>query len=141
MADKLSSQKRSWNMSRIKGKNTKPELLIRRCLFARGIRYRINYKLEGKPDLVFPKNKIAVFIHGCFWHQHGCKNTYRPKTRKTFWNNKLDKNIERDILVNKKLIQEGWKIIYVWECEIKKDLEASISKITDLLNEESNNPC
>lgn len=113
-------------MSRIKGKDTKPEMVVRRYLFSRGYRFRVNYKLYGKPDIVFPGKKIAIFVHGCFWHQHGCKDTYRPKTNKKFWDEKLDKNIERDKEVRGKLESEGWRVIYIWECEvsnfIKNDL-------------------
>lgn len=121
MADKLTKKRRSWNMSRIKGTNTKPEILVRKTLFAHGYRYKLNYKLEGKPDIVFPKDKVAVFVHGCFWHQHGCKDTYRPKTNKKFWNKKLDKNILRDRLVREKLETDGWTVIYIWECELKNN--------------------
>lgn len=129
MADKLTSKRRSWNMSRIKGKNTKPELKLRSELFKSGARYRLNYKLFGKPDIVFPKNKVAVFVHGCFWHQHGCKDTYRPKSNTDFWNTKLDKNIERDKVVKSTLESEGWKIIYAWECEVNNNLTNLTEKI------------
>lgn len=129
MADKLSLQRRSWNMSRIKRKDTRPELLVRKELYQRGYRYRINYELEGKPDVVFPRKKIALFIHGCFWHQHRCKDTYRPKTRKKFWNEKLDKNINRDIEVKTILESQGWTVLYVWECEVNEDIENVLNKL------------
>jgi DNA mismatch endonuclease (patch repair protein) len=118
-------------MSRIKSRDTSPEILLRRILFRKGLRYRINYKLEGKPDLVFPSKKIAIFVHGCFWHQHGCNDTYRPKTNKKFWNKKLDENIKRDKEVKKILIRDNWRVFYVWECEINKNLEKYSQKMAD----------
>lgn len=119
MADKLTVDKRSWNMSRIKSKNTIPEISVRKELFKRGLRYRIKSTLPGKPDIVLSSRKTVIFIHGCFWHQHGCKDTYRPKTKKRFWNTKLDRNIERDKEVKSKLLSQGWTVIIIWECEIK----------------------
>lgn len=129
MADKLTPKRRSWNMSRIKGRNTRPELKLRKNLFQKGSRYRLNYKLFGKPDIVFKKAKIAVFVQGCFWHQHGCKDTYRPKSNIDFWNQKLDRNIERDKIVKKTLEAEGWKVIYIWECEINKNIENTVENL------------
>lgn len=109
-------------MSRIKDRDTKPELIVRKELYSRGYRYRLKYKLEGKPDIVFPKKKVAVFVHGCFWHQHGCKDTYRPKSRQEFWNQKLDRNIQRDKEVIEKLEKDGWKVVVIWECEVKNGI-------------------
>ena len=120
-------------MSRIKSKDTKPELKVRRYLFSRGFRYRINFDLFGNPDVVFPANKIAIFVHGCFWHQHGCSNTYRPKTNKKFWNNKLDRNIQRDKDVMEKLAQQDWEIYYLWECNINQNLESTIKPLINKL--------
>ena len=113
-------------MSRIKNKGTKPEVTLRKALFARGFRYRVNVKtLPGKPDIVLPRYKTIIFVHGCFWHgHHGCKYAYIPKSNTEFWINKISSNRERDAVVKRKLEESGWKVIVVWECEIKhvKDL-------------------
>ena len=129
MADKITKKHRSWNMSRIKARDTKPELRVRKYLYSKGFRYRINFKITGKPDIVIPAHKIATFIHGCFWHQHGCKDTYRPKSRKQFWNKKLDGNIERDKKVKEKLQKDGWHLIYIWECEVKYNFEKTMKSL------------
>lgn len=120
-------------MSRIKRKDTKPELIVRKALFASGYRYRTSYKLRGKPDIVFPAKRIVIFIHGCFWHQHGCNHTYRPKTNKKFWNEKLDKNIMRDRKVRQELEDAGWYVHYIWECQINYDIDKVISLLKVLL--------
>ena len=113
-------------MSRIKNKDTKPEVTLRKALFARGFRYRVNVRtLPGKPDIVLLRYKTVIFIHGCFWHGHpGCKYAYTPKSNTEFWVNKISGNRERDAVVKRKLEESGWKVIVVWECEIKhvKDL-------------------
>ena len=116
-------QTRSYNMSQIKSKNTKPEEMVRKYLFAHGFRYRKNdKKLPGKPDIVLPKYKTVVFINGCFWHGHeGCRYFVIPKTNTEFWLNKITGNIIRDARKNEELIELGWKILTVWECELKKD--------------------
>jgi len=108
-------------MSRIKGKNTKPEIRVRKFLFSSGLRYRLYDKnLSGKPDLVLPKYKTVIFVHGCFWHGHkGCKYYVIPKTRTKWWKEKIDINIKRDINTTNKLKSEGWKVIVIWECELK----------------------
>ena len=131
MSDKLTKEHRSWNMSRIKGKDTGIEVAVRKRLFSYGYRYRKNdKKLPGKPDIVFPKYKTVVFIHGCFWHMHSdCKIARMPKSNTDFWMTKLNHNVEKDH-VNKQLLEEmGWKVIIVWECEIEKDLEATTERI------------
>ena len=109
-------------MSRIRGKNTKPEIVVRKYLFSKGLRFRLHdKKLLGKPDLVFPKYRTVVFVHGCFWHGHeNCKYFVLPKTRQEWWLDKLNKNKIRDEFVNEKLFSERWKVIIVWECELKK---------------------
>lgn len=116
-------QTRSYNMSQIKSRNTKPEEMVRKYLFAHGFRYRKNdKKLPGKPDIVLPKYKTVVFINGCFWHGHeGCRYFVIPKTNTEFWLNKITGNIIRDARKNEELIELGWKILTVWECELKKD--------------------
>lgn len=112
---------RSYNMSQIKGKDTKPELLVRQHLHARGLRYRLHDKaLPGKPDLVLPKYKTVVFVHGCFWHQHkGCRYFVVPKTRTEFWLNKIGRNVTNDERQQAELTAAGWKVLTVWECELK----------------------
>ena len=120
--DIKSKEERSLNMSKIKGKNTKPEIYIRSLLFRRGFRYKINLtSLTGKPDLFFPKYKTALFVHGCFWHRHtDCKLAYIPKTNNDFWINKLEANRNRDEQVIKCLSEQGIRILIVWECTVKK---------------------
>lgn len=124
MSDKLTPEKRSWNMSQIKGKDTKMEVEVRKYLFSKGYRFRKNDKrYPGKPDIVLPKYHVAIFVHGCFWHRHeGCKDATTPKTRTEFWLEKFDKNVKNDQIKQEKLRELGWKVIVIWECEIKKDL-------------------
>ncbi len=121
MADVHSKETRSYNMSRIKGKDTKPEMLVRRFLHANGYRYRLHVKeLPGKPDIVLPKYKTVIFIHGCFWHGHeGCKYYVVPKTRTEWWLNKINGNIANDAKAIGALHKAGWKIITLWECQLK----------------------
>ncbi len=135
MSDKISKEHRSWNMSRIKGKDTGIEVDVRKHLFSLGYRYRKNdKKLPGKPDIVFPKYKTAVFIHGCFWHMHpNCKIARIPKSNTDFWIAKLNHNVDNDNKHKQQLENMGWKVITVWECEIEKDIDAVIRKITDAL--------
>lgn len=128
MADVHSKETRSYNMSRIKGKDTKPEMLVRKFLFSKGLRYRLHdNKLPGKPDLVFPKYKKIVFIHGCFWHGHaGCKYFVIPKTRTAWWLNKINRNIEKDTQNIQKLIEDAWEVIIVWECDLKSKIKEEV---------------
>ncbi|MDD2856967.1 MAG: very short patch repair endonuclease [Desulfuromonadaceae bacterium] len=123
MADRLDKERRSWNMSRIRSKNTKPEMAVRRALHAAGFRFRLHVKdLPGKPDIVLPKWKAVVFINGCFWHRHnGCKCATTPKTRTEWWNNKFERNQENDKKNIQALKNDGWNVVIVWECEIKDD--------------------
>jgi len=120
-------------MSRIRAKNTGPEVKLRKLLFSNGIRgYRIHYKLLGKPDIVFIKKKIAIFIDGCFWHK--CPEDFQePETRKEFWMKKIQSNIDRDKKVNEKLKNDGWTVMRIWEHEIKKEPEKAVKKIIALL--------
>jgi DNA mismatch endonuclease, patch repair protein len=129
MGDVLSLTQRKYNMSRIKGKNTGPEIKLRKLLFSNGIRgYRIHFDLPGKPDIVFTKKKIVIFIDGCFWHK--CPIDFQePETRKEFWMNKIQSNVERDKKVNEILIKDGWTVIRIWEHEIKKGPEEVVKKI------------
>lgn len=113
---------RSYNMSRVKGKDTKPEEIVRKYLFSQGFRYRKNDKrLPGKPDIVLPKYKTVIFINGCFWHKHeGCKYFVWPKSNSEFWKEKIESNIVRDKKQYEELKNAGWHVIIVWECELKK---------------------
>jgi DNA mismatch endonuclease (patch repair protein) len=121
MSDVHSKETRSYNMSMIKGKNTKPEMIVRKYLFSKGFRYRVNVKeLPGKPDIVLRKYRTVIFINGCFWHGHeGCKYFVIPKTRTEWWRAKIDKNIARDAEVRDKLRSMGWRTMVVWECQLK----------------------
>lgn len=120
--DKHSKEVRSYNMSQIRSTNSKPEELVRKYLFSKGLRYRKNVKtLPGKPDIVLSKYKTIVFVNGCFWHAHqGCRYFVMPKSNTEYWNEKIDRNIQRDKLVYKQLSEAGWNVIIVWECELKK---------------------
>ena len=123
MADVHSSEIRSFNMSRIRGANTKPEEKVRKYLFSRGFRYKKNdKKLPGKPDIVLPKYRSVIFVNGCFWHMHkGCKYFVWPKSNADFWREKILSNVERDQRQQMALRDLGWNVIIVWECELKKD--------------------
>ncbi len=126
MADVHSPETRSYNMSRIRGKNTKPEEFVRKYLFAQGFRYRKNdARLPGKPDIVLPKYKTVIFVNGCFWHAHeGCRYFVWPKNNAEFWKKKIGGNIERDSKNQGLLTELGWKVIVVWECELKHSTSA-----------------
>ena len=120
MTDVLTPEQRQRNMRNIKGKNTKPELILRRALHARGFRYHLHRRdFPGCPDLVFPKYSAVIFVHGCFWHRHGCKYTSTPSTRKEFWEKKFDGNVAHDRKVYQELEKEGWRVFVVWECTLK----------------------
>jgi len=127
----MTKEQRSRNMSLIRSKNTKPELIVRKYLFGKGLRYRINYNILGTPDIVFPGKKIAIFIHGCFWHLHGCKYSTIPKTNTDFWKNKLTKNKIRDKLIKDKLTADGWNVYIIWECELKNDRENCLNRLLE----------
>ena len=121
--DTLTKEKRSWNMSRIKSKDTKPEVWVRSKLHTAGYRFRLHVKgLPGKPDIVLPKYNTIIFVNGCFWHRHkGCKYAYKPKTRVDFWNQKLNRNIKRQDEVIKELRDLEWKVLVIWECEVSNE--------------------
>jgi DNA mismatch endonuclease (patch repair protein) len=118
--DTISKERRSWNMSRIRSKNTRPELLVRSLLHRGGYRFRLHARdLPGHPDIVLPKWKTVVFVNGCFWHRHkGCAYAYTPKTRKVFWQRKFLANVRRDATKAKALASLGWTVEIVWECEL-----------------------
>ncbi len=122
MADIVSPEKRSQNMSAIRSKNTKPEVYLRKLLFAQGYRYRIADKsVPGHPDIFLRKYNTAIFVNGCFWHRHpGCKYAYTPKSRVEFWQKKFDDNVRRDSAVKAELLEHGIKLLTVWECAIRR---------------------
>jgi DNA mismatch endonuclease (patch repair protein) len=130
VADVHTKEQRSFNMSRIKGKDTKPEMLVRRFLHANGFRYKLHDKtLPGKPDIVLPKYKTVIFVHGCFWHGHkDCKYSALPKTKTEWWLNKINGNIATDIKAVKTLKKEGWKIVTIWGCKLKQNKSAQTLK-------------
>lgn len=134
--DIWSKLKRSEVMSKIRGKNTKPEMLLRSSLFKAGYRYRIHKKdLPGKPDIVLVKYKTVIFVHGCFWHYHKeCREGRIPPTNTVFWQTKLQKNVERDQAHRQTLEELGWKVITVWECEIEKKRDEVLAKIVSALS-------
>ncbi len=123
--DVVDKATRSRMMAGIRGKDTKPELLVRSHLHRQGLRYRLHAKLPGKPDLVFPKCRTVVFVHGCFWHRHpGCQYTTIPQNNADFWQTKFAANVKRDALVQEKLTALGWRVLVVWACQTsKKDLD------------------
>ena len=127
MADKLTSSQRSHCMSRIRGKNTKPEILVRKGLHARGFRFRLhNKKLPGSPDIVLPKYGVAIMVNGCFWHGHkGCRYATKSKTNIEFWEAKIARNRHRDEVTTAHLEALGWTVITVWECELRGKLESN----------------
>ena len=123
MADVHTKRVRSYNMSRIKAKDTRPEMLVRKYLFSEGFRYRLHdKKLPGKPDIVLPKYRTIIFVNGCFWHGHKrCKYFVIPKTRTEWWLDKINTNTLRDRQRSKDLVNDGWKVMVVWECQLKPD--------------------
>lgn len=121
-------------MSRIRGRDTKPEMLVRRTAHALGLRFRLHRKdLPGSPDIVFPSRKTALFVHGCFWHRHGgCRLTYMPKSNQSFWSAKFARNVERDEEAMDQLRRAGWKPVVIWECESRQpDLAVRIGRLLD----------
>ena len=137
MTDRLSPEHRSWNMSRIRGKDTRPEILLRKALFSRGMRYRLHRRdLPGTPDIVFAGPRTTIFVNGCFWHRHeGCNLTTTPTTRPEFWQEKFDRTVERDRRNISALSDAGWSVIVVWQCEIEKDLDSVADAIVHRLKD------
>lgn len=124
--DNRTPSERHLNMSNIRSKDTKPEEMVRKYLFSRGLRYRKNDKrLPGKPDIVFPKYHTVVFVNGCFWHHHNCDRFKWPKSNIDYWRNKIDRNVDRDCQNADLLRKKGWKVITVWECQLKGTLRES----------------
>ncbi len=136
MADVHTPAQRSYNMAMIRSTNTKPELLVRKYLHAQGYRYKLHDKtLPGKPDLVLPKYRTVIFIHGCFWHGHNnCKYYVVPKTKTEWWLNKIDRNKANDAKAVKALKKQGWKVITIWECGLKpKKIEKTLERVVKKL--------
>ena len=135
MADKFSKEKRSDIMSKITGKETKPEILVRRFLFAAGFRFRKNVvNLLGKPDIVLSKYNTIIFVHGCFWHGHTCKRGKLPESNHEFWKQKIEKNIERDKQIIAQLEKDGWTVIIIWQCEIRNKEKCNM-RLNELIDE------
>lgn len=118
--DTMTPELRSRLMSRIKAKDTKPEMLVRSAVHRLGLRFRLHDKrLPGKPDLVLPKHRTVIFVHGCFWHRHGCKLASNPKSRQDYWAPKFERNVRRDAEHRSALEEAGWRVVVIWECEVK----------------------
>jgi DNA mismatch endonuclease (patch repair protein) len=137
MADRLSKARRSWNMSRIRGSNTGPERTVRSLLHRLGFRFRLQGRgLPGRPDIVLPKYRTVVFVHGCFWHRHrGCKDCTTPSNNRNFWVKKLDGNVARDGVKKRVLRKLGWRVVVVWECETEspRSLERLQGRLSEIL--------
>ena len=129
MVDIVDAETRSRMMAGIKGKNTRPELALRRALHARGFRYRLHSKkAQGRPDLVLPKYRAVVFVHGCFWHRHlGCRYATNPKSRAEFWEVKFAANVARDSAVRAALLEAGWRVATIWECALRKPEQIAVA--------------
>lgn len=131
MADNHTKEQRSYNMSKIRSTNSAPEEKVRKYLFSKGFRYRKNVKsLPGCPDIVLPKYKTAIFVNGCFWHMHDCPRFVWPSSNKEYWEPKIRRNVERDKINIELLQKEGWRVLVVWECELKKNvIEERLSRL------------
>ncbi|MEX0302658.1 MAG: very short patch repair endonuclease [Leisingera sp.] len=137
MADTLTPQQRSANMAKIRAKHTKPEMLVRRMVHGMGFRYRLHRKdLPGKPDLVFGPRRKVIFVHGCFWHLHDCRDGRIPSSRQDYWEPKLQRNVERDAEHLLALQEAGWQVLTIWECEIK-DQEGLEARLRTFLNDQN----
>ena len=139
MADTVTPERRSRMMASIKGRNTRPELVIRRGLHAKGFRYRLDGAgLLGRPDLVLPMRRAVIFVHGCFWHRHeGCRLASFPATRPEFWQRKFSGNVERDIRAQEALRASDWRVATVWECSTRRDSEQVLARLADWLSREA----
>lgn len=132
MADRITRERRSWNMAQIRSTNTTPELLVRSALHRMGLRFRLHApELPGHPDIVLPRWRVALFVHGCFWHRHpGCQFAYRPKSHIPFWERKFSQNLRRDQRHKQDLQDAGWRVVVIWECDARKPtrLQALLKK-------------
>ncbi len=137
MVDVFSEGKRRWIMGRVKGRDTRPEMLVRSLVHRMGFRFRVHRRdLPGNPDIVLPRHKKVIFIHGCFWHGHpGCPRSKRPTTNQAFWDRKLDGNVERDKRFQEQLVRMGWKVLVIWQCEMRV-LDPLTMKVERFLYEE-----
>ena len=135
MVDRISEEQRSWNMSRIRGADTRPELQLRSLLHGAGYRFRLHDpKLPGRPDMILKKYRAVIFVNGCYWHRHpNCPNTTTPGTRTEFWQAKFDDTVERDKRKAAELTDRGWRVITIWECELEKDPQGVLDGILSLL--------
>lgn len=133
--DTVDKDTRSKIMRSVPQKNTKPEIVLRKALHGMGFRYRLHDKrLPGRPDLVFPRYKTVIFVHGCFWHRHGCKYTTTPSSREEFWNEKFKANVERDRNNVRELENSGWRVLTVWECQLKNGIDReTIKQLTEMM--------
>lgn len=132
MTDVLTSSQRSYCMSQIRGRDTKPEIALRKALWGLGYRYRLESRLPGKPDVVFPRYRVVLFIDGCFWHK--CPEHFQmPKNNREFWNRKLTANVVRDRQIDKQLLEAGWKVIRIWEHQVKTDLVGAVETVVSVL--------
>ncbi len=130
-----SPEQRSYNMSRIKDKNTKPELLVRKWLWSQGYRYLLHRNdLPGKPDIVFPRKRKVIFVNGCFWHKHDCRYFKWPRTNQEFWKKKINENVRRDQKNYKDLIADGWNYFIIWECKLKEARHEIFVKLEKFIN-------
>ena len=129
MVDVVDAATRSRMMSGIRGKNTRPELAVRSFLHRQGLRFRLHQKLPGKPDVVFPKYRAVVFVHGCFWHRHaGCRFATTPSSNMEFWSQKFDANVKRDAKVRRLLKRDGWRVFVVWSCKVNEQTMMRLSE-------------
>ena len=139
MTDHISRSHRSWNMSRIRGKNTRPEMVVRSALHRLGYRFRLHRKdLPGQPDIVLPKHGIVIFVNGCFWHRHkGCSRTTTPKSNTAFWEKKFSDTISRDKKQQRLLKKAGWRVLIFWECQVddSKRLSTKLNTLANLIKE------
>jgi DNA mismatch endonuclease (patch repair protein) len=137
MADNHSPESRKYNMSRIRSKDTQPEEIVRKYLFSQGFRYRKNVKkLPGCPDIVLPKYKTVIFVQGCFWHMHDCGRFHWPATNVDYWEPKILRNVERDKENQEKLSVAGWKVLLVWECQLKtKQIQKTLERLAEAIRE------
>jgi DNA mismatch endonuclease (patch repair protein) len=135
VTDRITTEARSENMRRIRSADTKPEIALRRALHSQGMRYRVAPRnLPGRPDIAFTKDRFAVFVHGCFWHRHNCRNSVVPKTNREFWEKKFDSNIARDKRVVDSLTALGWRVCVVWECAIRSCDEQRIENLARIVS-------
>ena len=140
--DRLTPERRSRLMSQVRGKDTTPEMVVRRAAHRMGLRFRLHRKdLPGKPDLVFPKHRTAIFVHGCFWHRHAnCKKATMPKSNVKFWREKFERNVQRDRRNQAELAKAGWQVGVIWECQTK-DPEEVTAYLKDLFSRSADNSC